>query len=185
VAGLVREAAGWLGDKGIDQWQEPWPDPAGQLQRIRDDLQKGKTRLLRDGPIIAATITIDTDEPMARRERPVWPPDKSPAPAVYVRRVVVSRRYARRGLGAALLDWAACTAKMQYRAELMRIDVRTTNETLHAYYEQQYFVRCRNPQGLGDYPSQALFERAVHKRETGFSDLFTMEDRQSGKVSPL
>jgi hypothetical protein len=49
VAGLIREAADWLGSKGIDQWQEPWPDRAGQRERILNDLFKGKTWLVRDG----------------------------------------------------------------------------------------------------------------------------------------
>src|ERR1700722_9717262 len=48
VVGLVREAAGWLASKGIDQWQEPWPDLTGQRERILNDLSKGKTWLVQD-----------------------------------------------------------------------------------------------------------------------------------------
>jgi GNAT superfamily N-acetyltransferase len=183
VAGLVREAADWLWRKGTDQWQKPWPDEAAHQRRIRDDLLKDKTRLLRDGESIVATITIDTDGPMAK-DHQVWPSGKNSKPAVYVRRIVVSRRYAGRGLGAALLDWAAETAETEYRAELMRIDVWTTNETLHAYYEGQHFVRCQDPQGLGDYPSQALFERPVQVRGSSFLNLFITEDGQGARKSP-
>jgi GNAT superfamily N-acetyltransferase len=172
VAGLVLEAADWLGSKGSDQWQEPWPDRAAHRERILNDLLKGKTRVLRDGVITAATITIDTEEPLVGNEWPVWPSDKSPKPAVYVRRVVVGRRYARRGLGAALLDWAAAVAKRDHGAELIRVDVWTTNETLHAYYKGQHFTRCPDPQGLGDYPSQALFERAVDAPASDFARFF-------------
>jgi len=78
-----------------------------------------------------------------------------------VRRIIVRRRYARLGLGAALLDWAVDVAKRDHGAELIRIDVRTTNLKLHAYYEGLRFTRCPDAQGLGDYPSQALFERCV------------------------
>ena len=176
VARLVQEAAEWLGSRGIDQWQEPWPDRAGQRERILNDLFKGKTWLLRDGKTVAGTITIDTDEPLDVDEHPIWPQDKGQRPALYVRRVIVSRRYTRRGLGAALLDWAADVAKRDHGAELIRIDVRTTNKKLHAYYEGHSFTRCPDPQGLGDYPSQALFERRVDAPGSGFTKLFITEE---------
>jgi GNAT superfamily N-acetyltransferase len=181
VVGLAREAAGWLGSKGIDQWQKPWPDPAGHRERIVNDLLKGKTWLVRDGKTTVATITIDADEPLDAQERPVWPAGENRRAVLYVRRVIVSRRYARLGLGAALLDWAAEIAKRDHGAELIRIDVRTTNMNLHAYYERQRFTRCPDPQGLGDYPSQALFERSVDVPGSDFTKLFITEEGQSAR----
>jgi GNAT superfamily N-acetyltransferase len=181
VVGLVLEAAGWLRSKGIDQWQKPWPDPAGHRERILNDLFKGKTWLVQDGKTTAATITIDTDEPLDAEERPVWPTDESQPPVLYVRRVIVSRRYARLGLGAALLDWAADVAKTDHGAALIRIDVRTTNAKLHAYYERQRFTRCPDPQGLGDYPSQALFERSADEPGSDFTKLFITEEGRSAR----
>jgi GNAT superfamily N-acetyltransferase len=174
VVGLVREARKWLGDIGTDQWQEPWPDRAGHRERILNDLLKGKTWLVQDGDAIAATITLDEDEPLDLNERPVWPPDESQPHVMYVRRVIVSRRYARHKLGAALLDWAAGWAKI-HGAELIRIDVWTTNTRLHRYYENRHFTRCRDPQGLGSYPSQALFERSVEASASDVTKLFTIQ----------
>ena len=160
---------------GIDQWQEPWPDPAGHRERILNDLLKGKTWLVQDGETIAATITVDNDEPLDLNERPVWPPSETKRPVMYVRRVIVSRRYARHELGAALLDWAADWAKV-HGAELIRIDVWTTNTKLHAYYKGQKFTRCQDPQGLGSYPSQALFERPVNVRGSTVTELFITQE---------
>jgi hypothetical protein len=97
VVALVREAAAWLRSMGIDQWQKPWPDPAGHRERILNDLFKGKTWLLRGGETTVATMTIDTDEPLDVDEHPIWPTEESRPPALYVRRVIVSRRYARTG----------------------------------------------------------------------------------------
>jgi GNAT superfamily N-acetyltransferase len=185
VVGLVREAAGWLGSKGIDQWQKPWPDRAGHRERIVNDLLKGKTWLVRDGKTTAATITIDPDEPLDAEERPVWPAEENRQAVVYVRRVIVSRRYARLGLGAALLDWTADVAKRDHGAELIRIDVRTTNVKLHAYYETQRFARRPDPQGLGDYPSQALFERSVDEPGSDFTELFITEEGRGVEVPSL
>jgi GNAT superfamily N-acetyltransferase len=118
-------------------------------------------------------------------EHPVWPAEESQSAVLYVRRVIVSRRYAQLGLGAALLDWAADVAKTDHGADLIRIDVRTTNLRLHAYYEGQRFTRCPDPQGLGDYPSQALFERSVHVPGSDFTKLFITEDGRDAQVTSL
>jgi GNAT superfamily N-acetyltransferase len=185
VVGLVREAADWLGNKGIDQWQKPWPDRAEHRERIVNDLLKGKTWLVRDGQITVATITIDTDEPLDTQERPVWPTGENRRAALYLRRVIVSRRYAGLGLGAALLDWAAEVAERDHGAELIRIDLRTTNVKLHAYYEGQRFTRCPDPQGLGDYPSQALFQRSADVPGSDFTKLVIPEEGHGEEVPSL
>lgn len=176
VRGLVREAADWLRtSKDTDQWAKPWPNRAAQKERIQNDLLEGKTWLIWDVDIVAGTITIDTDEPVAAHGQPIWPEHKRHEPALYVRRVIVRRNYAGIGLGARLLDWAADVAKRDYRATLIRIDVWTTNTDLHSYYIGQRFTRCegRDPKDLADYPSQVLFERDVDQAAADYSDLFT------------
>ncbi len=175
VRRLVREAAEWLRtSKNTDQWATPWPDRAGQIERILTDLLKGKTWIAWDGTTVAGTITVDTEEPLDLNERPVWPGGKRHEPALYVRRVIVSRKYAGIGLGAALLDWAADVAKRDHQAALLRIDVWTTNKELHAYYERQHFTRRegRDPRELANYPSQALFEREVDRSGSDYKEFF-------------
>jgi GNAT superfamily N-acetyltransferase len=174
VLGLRREAAGWLAtSKDTDQWARPWPDPTGLLQGIMHDLRKGKAWLVWDDATVAATITIDTEEPYYSNGQPIWPANKRYEPALYVRRVIVSRDYAGLGLGAALLDWAAEVGGRNHRAKVIRVDVWTNNRDLHAYYERQHFTRCagRDPAELGDYPSQALFERAVDEPRSDYRQL--------------
>ena len=124
------------------------------------------------------TITVDTQGPLALNEQPVWPADKSREPALYVRRVVVRRRYAGRGLGAALLDWAADIARRDHETALIRIDVWTTNLDLHAYYLRQRFTRCegRDPRELANYPSQALFERKADRSGSAYRAMFVEEE---------
>lgn len=185
VRGLVREAAEWLRTtKVTDQWARPWPSRAGQEERMLDDLLKGKTWLLWDGERSVATITVDPEEPLDERRLPVWPARKR-GRAVYVRRVVVGRSYAGQGIGAALLDWAASLARRKHKARLIRIDVWTTNVQLHAYYEKQGFTRCagRDPGDLTNYPSQALFERPVSRRGSGYVKLF-VEKRTRAAARP-
>jgi GNAT superfamily N-acetyltransferase len=180
VSGLVQGAASWLRtSKNTDQWTNPWPDRSRHRERMLNDLLEGKTWLVWDGDTAAATITIDTDEPRDLNEQPVWPPHERRQPMLYVRRVVVARDYAGYGLGAALLDWAANVAQRDHKAELIRIDVWTTNLELHAYYERQGFIRRpgRDPAELIDYPSQALFEREAGISGSDYTELLAEEER--------
>jgi ribosomal protein S18 acetylase RimI-like enzyme len=94
----------------------------------------------------------------------IWPEENGRDPAVYVRRIVVSRRYAGHELGSQLLDWAGLRASRAYGARWIRVDVWTTNEELHDYYERQGFeYRGRCP--IPGYPSGALFQKAVDQIE--------------------
>ena len=179
VRELVQGAAEWLRTTiDTDQWANPWPDAAGHEERILNDLVKGKTWLLWDDMTVAGTITVDTDEPVALDERPVWPSHKSREPALYVRRVIIRRSYAGLRLGAALLDWAAALAYRDHGVRVIRVDVWTTNRKLHAYYEDQRFTRCegRDPRELANYPSQALFERHVGRPRSDYARLLMEED---------
>ena len=144
-----------------------------------NDLVKGKTWLVWDEETAAATITVDTDEPVDLNDQSVWPERKPDRPALYVRRIVVARRCAGCGLGAALLDWAADVAKRDHGAALIRIDVWTTNLELHAYYEGQRFTRLpgRELRELAGYPSQALFEREADIPGSDYTKLFLEEKR--------
>jgi len=172
---LFRGASRWLRRrKNTDQWARPWPDRGRYEERLLSDLIKGKTWLVWHRKTMAATITIDTEEPMAAPGEPVWPADKRHDLALYVRRVIVKRSYADKGIGAALLDWAAEVAKRDHGADLIRVDVWTTNEGLHDYYRNQGFEPCpgRDPEILGDYPSQALFERDIERAGTAHTRLF-------------
>jgi hypothetical protein len=173
VCALVSEATQWLRQtKSTDQWGQPWPDGAGQRERILNDLLQGKIWILWAGPVAAATITVDPEGPLHLNGRPIWPEEQRHRSALYLRRVVLGRRYADLGLGAALMDWAAAIATRQHHAELLRTDVWSTNLALHAYYEGLGFTRHLNAEGLANYPSQALFERQADQPLSGFKRLF-------------
>ena len=103
----------------------PGPDTTGPIA--------GKTLIAGDEGLPVATITADLTD------NPVWPPDTRKERAVYAGRLVVRRTHGRLGIGAALLDWVGLQARRQYDAAWVRVDVWTTNEALHRYYEQQGF----------------------------------------------
>jgi GNAT superfamily N-acetyltransferase len=162
IAGLIDTATEWLRTKNTDQWAQPWPSEEEHNHRIDQDLIAGKTWIAWQGGLAAATITADS------AESPIWPIEARRDPAVYVHRLVVSRAFAGRGLGAALLDWAGLRAKGDYGARWIRVDAWTTNTALHAYYERQGFGFCGLSEAFGFYPSAALFQKETGRiRPTG------------------
>jgi GNAT superfamily N-acetyltransferase len=154
IIGLIQEAAAWLRGQGTDQWARPWPDRARRDHTVRAALRQGKSWICWDNDTAAATITADPDG------NPYWREAGFVEPAVYVHRLVVSRRYAGLGLGAALLDWAGLTARRDHGSRWIRVSAWTDNFRLHAYYRAQGFSPCgfhKDP----DYPSAARFQKST------------------------
>lgn len=178
VLGLIDEAASWLRGKDTDQWRKPWPNLEARNERVRVALAAGQTWIVWDGDTAAATVSMD------REGNPkLWDELELHDRAVYVQRLVVARKYAGMGLGAQLIDWAGTWARMRYRAAWIRIDVWTTNESLHRYYEAHGFVFkrfCAEP----DYPAGALLQKAtkvIKEPETPLFEEFTDERSPSAR----
>jgi len=159
ILDLIDEASRWLKAQGKDQWAEPWPDREQRDARVLRGLVNRKTVIVRQGDSAVATVT------MANWHNPkVWVPGACACDlterAIYLHRLITARRYAGRGLGELLIDWAAKQARARYGARWIRIDVWTTNTDLHGYYQRLGFEscgRCPDP----SYPSGALFQRPV------------------------
>ena len=157
VSSLRAEAEEWLRTLSTDQWAAPWPSEDVREQRILGAIRAGRTWIVWDGDVPAATITASPNH------HEIWPEENRRDPAVYIRRLVVSRdeNYAGHGLGAQLLDWAGLRASREYGARWERIDVWTTNTRLHNYYRRQGFEFCGFCETIEDYPSAALFQKPV------------------------
>jgi GNAT superfamily N-acetyltransferase len=175
---FVEDAAEWLRGKNTDQWARPWPDRPTRDDRIRRDLECGRTWIVWDAAVPAGTITVTTEDPRDPTGRYVWPRRKRRRVALYVRRVIVRRSHGGLGLGAALIDWASQAALQQIGTPRLRVDVWTTNRELHTYYRRHGFRRSagRFPWKLPDYPSMALFERTVMPEASGNSVLFSVHE---------
>jgi GNAT superfamily N-acetyltransferase len=169
IVRLIDAAAEWLRTKNTDQWAQPWPSVEDRNHRILRDLQAGKTWIAWDEGVPAATITADP------ADSPIWPAETLRDRAVYVCRLVVSRGHAGLGLGAALLDWAGLRAMRRYGAHWVRVDVWTTNKTLHGYYERQGFEFCGFSEEIDHYPSAALFQKATNHIEPAGRALFQLD----------
>ena len=157
VLDLINEAREWLQTKEIDQWAEPWPTEEARDKRVLTGLQNGATWIVWDGGIAAATVTIAKKPNLNVWQDPARTCDLSEK-AIYVHRLITAREYAGTGLGEELINWAALRGKRRNRAKWIRIDVWTSNEALHSYYENIGFSRCGRCPDPG-YPSGALFQK--------------------------
>jgi GNAT superfamily N-acetyltransferase len=165
---LIDGAAEWLRLQDTDQWARPWPHPAGRRQRIIDGLANGgHTWIVEDGDIPVASVSITN-----KGNGLLWQPGELRTRAVYLHRLVINRKYAGIGLGAAILDWAAHYGRRAYRAKVVRIDVWQDNLRLHDYYRRRGFT----PPGGGsepvirvadkaEYPAGAVFQRGIPRRK--------------------
>src|SRR5215470_13032984 len=174
VRSLLREASLWLGTRNTDQWAVPWPDENGRNTNIKRAIRAGRTWIvLHDQSQPAATLTVSPNH------HGIWPEADGRDPAVYVRRITVSRRFAGQGLGSQLLDWAGLRASGEYGARWVRVDVWTTNSRLHRYYEDQGFEECgRSP--IPGYPSAKLFQKPVDEIKPIDAPLFREDPQDRG-----
>ncbi len=167
---LIDEAADWLRTKGTDQWAEPWPSEEERRRRIKSSIRAGTTWILWEGGLPVATLTAEPHD--HQLDSPVWPEEMQQDPAVYVCRLVVSRSHSGRKLGAGLLAWAGLSAKRSRNARWVRVDVWTTNEALHAYYETQGFEFVGYADKADNYPSAALFQKLTDQIKRPDASLF-------------
>ena len=141
VVGVLSEAAAWLHSRGIEQWPDPYP-----ADWVEPSIRRGETYLARDGGNVVGTITLRWEDPA------FW--GEQPPVAGYVHGIAVRREHA--GLGPRLLEWADEQVHAAGR-ELLRIDCRTDNPKLRAYYEAHGFVH-RGDTTVADFRT-SLYER--------------------------
>jgi predicted N-acetyltransferase YhbS len=175
IIDLINQAAEWLRTKNTDQWAQPWPSEEDRKVRILRDLIAGKTLIATDHGIPIATITADLTD------NPIWPAETREDPAVYVCRLVVRRTHGGNGIGAALLDWVGLDALRRHGAAWVRVDVWTTNEALHAYYERHGFEFCKFSDEVDNYPSTALFQKATEGITVPEQPVFQFEPSAGGE----
>lgn len=182
VLGLIDDAAAWLRTKNTDQWAAPWPDPAARDARVKRGLEGGKTFVVWDGTIAAATVTLTARLNPRVWSRPTCTCDLSER-AVYAHRLITARSHRGQGLGAQLIDWAGLRARGEYGAKWIRIDVWTTNTALHEYYRNTGFEscgKCADPA----YPSGKLFQKRTSRIEAADTPLLDRTSPASLRPAP-
>lgn len=127
VAAILLEAEAWLRGRGEPMWAE---DELA-LEPLRADVEAGTHYLGEVDGEPAGTLRFQLEDPE------YWP--ELPADGcAFVHRLAVRRRFAGRGVGAALLDWAADHARAAGRT-LLRLDCDSDRSRLRAFYERNGF----------------------------------------------
>jgi len=144
VLAVLDEAAGWLQERGVEQWP-----PRFEASWVEGAVRRGETWLVMTGGTVSGTVTLDLRDP-------VWD-DLPGAAALYVHRMAVRRSAA--GLGAATLDWSAGVAR-ERGLEALRLDCVASNRRLRAYYEAAGFAH-RGDATVAGAPGQRLDEGPV------------------------
>ncbi|GII55159.1 hypothetical protein Pth03_35480 [Planotetraspora thailandica] len=158
VLTLLAEAARWLNAADVRQW------PAGGFpaSKIEPLVEQGVMYLLDDGidPVPAATMAVD-----GHADPEFWTAPDRPGDALYVHKLAVSRAYAGRGLGGALLGWA-CGLAAAEGLPWLRLDCAKDNPRLQAFYRKHGFRHVRTVD-LPHRASGALFERPAARASYG------------------
>lgn len=147
VYALLPEASEFLRERGIAQWRVPYP-----RERFARDVASGAVWYWRAESAVAATLTVSSSRP-DYYEGDLW---LDPKDAWYLTRFAVARRFARRGIGAKVLDQVAIEAAAS-GVQALRLDVNATNPFLERYYLEHDFRRVAAAQIRGE-PS-VLLER--------------------------
>ena len=129
VLGIMRDAAIWLEDCGIDQWRVILTPTF--LKVVQDRVNGGCTYLASFNGQDIGTITIQWEDPYS------WGEKGKDGLAGYIRGMTVLRKYAGKGIGRDMLNWG-----MRVIAEnrpFVRLDCMTENQRLCRYYEEMGF----------------------------------------------
>ncbi|MFE0023988.1 GNAT family N-acetyltransferase [Amycolatopsis sp. NPDC059021] len=144
------DAAAWIAhEHHSTQWSKPF-----NAQQARSWIEHGATvmaMLEPGGEPVAGRTVLPVGDPF------LWTPEERAAPARYLAKLVVDRRYTGRGIGRLLTDWARRRAH-RAGAEIVRINVWTDNPGLHTYHRRYGWRRVRTEPG---HTSGTLFAMPV------------------------
>lgn len=147
IVEVLSEAARWLLERGVVQWPDPFP-------RDRVEAVVGR------GEFFVAELDGETAGTLALMwsDRTFW--GERPDDAGYVHALAVRRAFAGRGLGERLLQWAGERVSATGR-RFLRLDCRSDNPVLRAYYEQLGF-EPRGEARVDEFVS-SLYERRLRE----------------------
>jgi ribosomal protein S18 acetylase RimI-like enzyme len=130
VLSLMREAALWLKEKGIPQWQGVLGVQGQEIASYR--VKEGTAYLALLDQDNAGTVSIQWEDPFS------WGKKGSDNLAGYIHGLAISRRFAGKEIGRKILKWSEETIRAQ--KSLVRLDCMAENPRLCRYYEDAGFI---------------------------------------------
>ena len=152
---IIRQAQRRIGELGIDQWQDGYPDESV----IRGDLDRKEGYLLRseaDEPLAYMAVSFAGEPNYDVIYEGDWGADVAYA---VLHRVAVNENYLRRGAGAALVREAQAMCQKQ-GVSCMRVDTHAGNLPMQRMLEKNGFER-RGVILLEDHSPRVAFDRIM------------------------
>ncbi|WP_214324975.1 GNAT family N-acetyltransferase [Nonomuraea sediminis] len=151
VLGMFDSAVAWLVAQGrTGQWgSEPFTGNAKRTAQVEAWVGSGGMRIAEVDGQAAGCVTVGA---------PVAYVEPAPEPELYVQGLVTDQRFAGRGVGRTLLEWAGQEARRR-GVGLLRVDCYAGDDgKLVTFYESCGFVR-EAPFTVGTWPGQVLQRR--------------------------
>jgi L-amino acid N-acyltransferase YncA len=151
VLSFLKEAAQWLHDNNINQWQYWLQPPADKIQWVKDGISNNEFYFVLNQyqERIAIFRLMNEDELY-------W--GKRNEQAIYVHSLVVKRKASGTGWGKLILEMIANDAA-QKGIRLFRLDCSAANKDLCGYYESLGFIKVGEKQM--PYSLNNLYEKAL------------------------
>lgn len=132
VLNIMRDAAAWLKDRGINQWSGMLTSKGPEL--IDHRVKEGVAYLASLNGERIGTVAFYWEDPG------IWGDMGKDGLAGYIHGLAVLRKYAGKNIGRALLNWAM--EEIKSRKPLVRLDCMAANPRLCRYYEDVGFSCC-------------------------------------------
>jgi GNAT superfamily N-acetyltransferase len=151
VVEILEGSTAWLGARGVGGWYPgQFREEVAGEGRLVQAHREGDVYLAWEGGRVVGTITLQWSDPL------FWP--GTPPDAGYVHRLAVAGDAHGRGVGRALLAWAARQA-LDRGKRYLRLDTVAENPAIRRYYEQAGF-EARGDLVVGPW-SVALYEKRI------------------------
>ena len=149
VVGILDDAARWMLQRGIQQWESPCPPDV--WDHMAREIGNGQVYLARlsDAGAPVGTLRLEW------KGMPLWPAE---ADAGYIHSMAVRPAYMGRQVGKQMLEWAIQHIRSHGKT-IARLDCMSDSRRLRAYYESAGFLYRGD--GLSGTYRLALYELAL------------------------
>jgi N-acetylglutamate synthase-like GNAT family acetyltransferase len=147
---LLKEAAFWLQEKGIDYWQDWISPPPHFIDWIKQGFNQSEFYMVEKDKNVIGCFRLQWQDPV------FW--GEQGGNAGYIHSLTISRGLAGQGIGKCVLDLIESHCR-QNGKELLRLDCGVDVKGLRKYYEQYGFKPVGEVTVLGE--RLALYEKQI------------------------
>ncbi|KZZ82575.1 GNAT family N-acetyltransferase [Bacillus sp. SJS] len=145
IALLLKEAAGWLKEKGSAQWSELLEK--GELDGLAASIKLGEVFLFEKGGLAAGMVML-LPKP-GDWDRSLWG-DERESHSIYLHKLVTANSFKGSGLGMKILAWAEQGIEFNGK-DRIRLDCIETNPSLNSFYQSAGYLLKGTTKGFCKY----------------------------------